>query len=305
MQWKGRRQSDNVEDVRGQRSGGPVLAMGGGIGTIILVIIVLLLGGDPRALLNAPPGQGGGGGIQLPGGGGIEIGGEDAGQTAEYQETPEEAELREFVSVVLADTEDVWIQVFSEQGERYEEPKLRLFSGNVSSACGHAQAAMGPFYCGEDQRVYIDLAFFDELRTKFKAPGDFAQAYVVAHEVGHHVQKLLGILDKVHAQRRRLSDEEYNQLSVRLELQADFLAGLWAHHAQQTKKFLDPGDLEEALRAATMIGDDRLQKQAQGFVVPDSFTHGTSEQRVRWFKRGFETGDMSKADTFKIPYEEL
>lgn len=304
MQWKGRRQSDNVEDLRGQRGSGPVLAMGGGIGTIILVIIVLLMGGDPRALLNAPPGQGGG--IPLPGGGGMQVGGgAEEGRPAEYQETPEEAEMREFVSVVLADTEDVWTRVFSAQGERYEEPKLRLFSGNVSSACGQAQAAMGPFYCGEDQRVYIDLTFFDELRTKFKAPGDFAQAYVVAHEVGHHVQKLLGILDKIHAQRRQISEEEYNRLSVRLELQADFLAGLWAHHAQKTKKFLDPGDLEEALRAATMIGDDRLQKQAQGFAVPDSFTHGTSEQRVRWFRRGFESGDMGGADTFKIPYEEL
>jgi uncharacterized protein len=304
MRWQGRRQSENVEDRRasGGGGGGPVLAMGGGVGTIILVIIVLLMGGDPRALLNLvnQRGGGGGGGVQLPGGGGA-----PADPNAPVEESPEEAQLREFVSVVLAETEEVWTQVFAEQGERYTEPKLVLFRGQVSSACGFAQAAMGPFYCGEDQKVYIDLSFYDELRSKFKAPGDFAQAYVIAHEIGHHVQKQMGILDQVHARRRQMSDEEYNRLSVRLELQADFLAGLWAHHAQKTNKILDPDDLEEALRAATAIGDDRLQKQSQGFVVPDSFTHGTSAQRVRWFKRGFETGDMSKADTFKIPYEEL
>jgi uncharacterized protein len=304
MRWQGRRQSENVEDRRasGGGGGGPVLAMGGGVGTIILVIIVLLMGGDPRALLNLVNQRGGGGagGIQLPGGGGAAV-----DPNAPVEESPEEAQLREFVSVVLAETEEVWTQVFAEQGERYAEPKLVLFRGQVSSACGFAQAAMGPFYCGEDQKVYIDLSFYDELRSKFKAPGDFAQAYVIAHEIGHHVQKQMGILDQVHARRRQMSDEEYNRLSVRLELQADFLAGLWAHHAQKTNKILDPDDLEEALRAATAIGDDRLQKQSQGFVVPDSFTHGTSAQRVRWFKRGFETGDMSKADTFKIPYEEL
>jgi uncharacterized protein len=208
------------------------------------------------------------------------------------------------VAVVLADTEDVWHEQFRKMDKTYKEPRLVLFSGQVESACGFANAAVGPFYCPGDQMVYLDLTFFDELKNRFRAPGEFAQAYVIAHEVGHHVQKLLGTSDKVHAQ-RGLPKAEYNRLSVRLELQADFLAGFWAYHAQKSKQFLQPGDLEEALRAANAIGDDRLQKQARGHVVPDSFTHGTSAQRIRWFRRGFETGDFSKGDTFSISYEEL
>jgi len=212
--------------------------------------------------------------------------------------SPEEDELAEFVSVVLADTEDVWNKLFSEEGQSYREPKLVLFTGQVQSACGFASAAVGPFYCPGDETVYIDLQFYDELRRKFGAPGDFAQAYVIAHEIGHHVQKQLGITSKVDAMRGRVSQEEFNQLSVRLELQADFFAGVWAHHAQRMQQILEPGDINEALQAAGAIGDDRLQKQAQGYVVPESFTHGTSEQRERWFRRGFESGDMAQGDTF-------
>jgi predicted metalloprotease len=199
---------------------------------------------------------------------------------------------------VLAETEDVWNTELQKRGVQYREPHLVLFTDRVESACGLASAAVGPFYCPEDEKVYLDLGFFDMLHERFGAPGDFAQAYVIAHEVGHHVQKLLGIADQVHAMRDRVSETEYNQLSVRLELQADFFAGVWARHTQQMKQVLEEGDLEEALRAATAIGDDKLQKESQGYVVPDSFTHGTSEQRVRWFKRGYETGDMSQGDTF-------
>jgi predicted metalloprotease len=213
--------------------------------------------------------------------------------------------MRQFVSVVLADTEDVWREQFRQLGREYEEPTLVLFSGRVESACGLASSAVGPFYCPRDHKLYIDLAFFEELKRRFGAPGDFAQAYVIAHEVGHHVQTLLGTNAKVDRLRGRISQQEFNQLSVRLELQADFLAGVWAHHAQRSQQILEPGDLEEALRAAAAIGDDRLQRQAQGYVVPDSFTHGSSEQRIRWFRRGFETGDLSQGDTFDIPEGEL
>jgi len=234
------------------------------------------LGADPMALLqqqqNAGPGQG--------------------------AVNPEEEQRKDFVSVVLADTEAVWHQLFKQMGRNYEEPKLVLFRGRVESACGLASSAVGPFYCPRDHKVYVDLEFFEELQKRFGAPGDFAQAYVIAHEVGHHVQDLLGISDRVHAQQGRTSKAEYNQLSVRLELQADFLAGVWAHHAQKMRNMLEEGDIEEALRAAEAIGDDRLQRQAQGYVVPDSFTHGTSAQRVRWFRRGFETGDVEQGDTF-------
>ena len=203
-----------------------------------------------------------------------------------------------FVSVVLADTEDVWNKLFADAGSNYKEPTLVLFSGAVHSACGSASSATGPFYCPGDEKVYIDLSFYDELQTKFGAPGDFAMAYVVAHEVGHHIQNILGTSNKLDRARGRVSQEEYNQLSVRLELQADFYAGVWAHHAQRMKNILEEGDIKEALNAANAIGDDRLQQQSQGRVVPDAFTHGTSAQRMRWFKKGYETGDINQGDTF-------
>jgi predicted metalloprotease len=212
---------------------------------------------------------------------------------------PQDEERAAFVKVVLADTEDVWNKLFQQNGRKYEEPTLVLFRGRVESACGLADAAVGPFYCPADRKVYVDLQFFEELKQKLGAPGDFAQAYVIAHEVGHHVQNLLGTSDWVHEQRERLSKTQYNQLSVRLELQADFYAGVWAHHAQRLQNILETGDIEEAMRAAEAIGDDRLQRQAQGYVVPDSFTHGTSEQRARWFRLGLQTGDMRRGDTFK------
>jgi predicted metalloprotease len=278
MRWQGERQSGNVEDRRGMGGRG-TMAVGGGIGTLVLVVVVMLLGGDPRVLLN-------------------QMGRQQQVAVRERRVNPEHEKLKEFVSVVLADTEDVWHELFRRQGREYREPKLILFSDEVDSACGGASAAMGPFYCPEDEDVYLDLGFYDEMKTRFKAPGDFAQAYVIAHEVGHHVQKQLGITDRVHRLRGQLSERDYNDLSVRLELQADFFAGVWAHHAQKMKNLLDEGDIEEALNCASAIGDDRLQKQARGYVVPDSFTHGTSAQRVRWFKKGFETGDMSQGDTF-------
>lgn len=267
-------------------SGGGRVALGGGIGTIVIAIIIALLGGDPRALLQGGGTSAGGGSIVSDGGGSID---------------PAEDALARFTSVVLADTEDVWHEVFRRAGKRYQEPRLVLFRGNTESGCGFASAATGPFYCPADSKVYVDLSFYQELRQRFQAPGDFAQAYVVAHEVGHHVQNLLGISDQVHAARQRVSSEEYNQLSVRLELQADFFAGVWAHHGQKNKQFLDPGDIEEALRCAGAIGDDRLQMQAQGYVVPESFTHGTAKQRAAWFRRGFETGDINQGDTFRLP----
>jgi predicted metalloprotease len=214
--------------------------------------------------------------------------------------------MKQFVATVLADTEDVWTQVFKERGGTYRDPKLVLFRNATPTACGRGESATGPFYCPGDEKVYIDLSFYDLLRTKLGAPGDFAQAYVIAHEVGHHVQKLLGISDKVHAQRSRAGEVESHHLSVRLELQADFLAGVWAHHAQQMKNVLEPGDLEEALQAANAIGDDRLQKQSRGYVTPDSFTHGTSAQRIRWFRKGFETGNPKLMEQlFSLPYERL
>jgi len=276
MNWKGRRQSENVEDRRGI-SGGTLVA-GGGLGTLVLALIVMFLGGDPKDVLQQS----------------------SAGSPAvERPLTQQEIEGREFVSVVLADTEDVWRDVFRDQvGASYREPKLVLFSGQVESACGFADAAVGPFYCPGDGQVYIDLSFYDLMKERFGAAGDFAQAYVIAHEVGHHVQKLLGTSDRVSALRQRSSEAEANRLSVRLELQADFYAGLWAHHAQKMKNILDRGDIEEALNAAAAIGDDTLQKQARGYVVPESFTHGTSAQRVRWFKKGWDSGRMRDGDTF-------
>jgi predicted metalloprotease len=278
MRWQGGRRSENVEDRRSMK--GPAI-VGGGLGMLVLALVVMFLGGDPEPLLknmqqNAQ---------QRPG-------------QQEGPKDPEEERLKDFVRVVLADTEDVWKELFRAQQRVYREPTLVLFSGQVQSACGQASAAVGPFYCPADQKVYLDLQFFRELEQKFQAPGDFAQAYVVAHEIGHHVQNQLGISERVHAAQQQVSKAEANELSVRLELQADFFAGVWAHHAQRTRQILETGDVAEALKAATAIGDDKLQKQAQGYVVPDSFTHGTSEQRVRWFRRGLETGDMSQGDTF-------
>lgn len=279
MRWKDGRRSGNVEDRRGVRLSGK--AKGGGIGLLVLVLVGLFFGIDPSLIL--------------------QLGGNMTGpsvQESQYAPSEAENELADFVSVVLADTEDTWGALFSQAGGRYEEPTLVLFTGAVDSACGFAQAAMGPFYCPADSKVYIDLSFYRDLRTKMGAPGDFAQAYVVAHEVGHHVQNLLGLSDKVHAMRPRLSQTDYNKLSVRLELQADCFAGLWANNADRTRHILEEGDIEEALNAASMIGDDRLQQQGRGYVTPDSFTHGTSEQRVRWFKKGLQSGNIQTCDTF-------
>jgi predicted metalloprotease len=266
MRWSTGRRSGNVED---RRSAGGGLLAGGGIGVLVLALVVWLAGGDPTAFLGT------GGGTQV---------------TSE-----EEDRLAEFASVVLADTEDVWTEQFAKMGRSYRKPRMVLYRGQVSSACGHASSAVGPFYCPADATIYLDLSFFAELARRFGAPGDFAQAYVIAHEVGHHVQHLLGITERVAG---RSKGREANEASVRLELQADFLAGVWAHHAQRARNVLEPGDLEEALRAASAIGDDTLQRRSQGHVVPDSFTHGTSAQRVAWFRRGFATGDFSQGDTF-------
>lgn len=254
------------------------IGLGLGGGGVVVLIIALLLGADPSQL------------FQILG----------SGESTEQKAPPADDEAAQFVSVILKDTEDVWEKLFREQlNLTYQKPTLVLFSGSVNSACGFASAAVGPFYCPGDQKAYIDLSFYDELQNRFEAPGDFAMAYVVAHEIGHHVQNLLGKSDEVHRARSRLSDEEYNQLSVKLELQADFYAGVWAHHAQAMKNILETGDVEEALNAAEAIGDDKLQKESQGYVVPESFTHGTSEQRVRWFRKGFETGDVSQGNTFE------
>jgi hypothetical protein len=285
MRWEGERESGNVEDLRG--IGGRGLAVGGGVGTIVIGLIVWLMGGDPRSVM------------QNSGGGG----GAPSGQVAPGGGAPADDQTTKFVRVVLGSTEDVWRVQFPRQlGRQYADPKLVLFSGHVQSACGSASSATGPFYCPGDQQLYLDLSFFRELGTKYKAPGDFAQAYVIAHEVGHHIQRQLGITTRLDQERRRLSETEYNKLSVRLELQADFLAGCWAHHAQRTRKILEPGDLEEALRAASAVGDDTLQKRSgRGVVVPDSFTHGTARQRMAWFKKGFESGLIKEGDTFKMP----
>ncbi|WOV86320.1 neutral zinc metallopeptidase [Sporosarcina oncorhynchi] len=273
MEWKGRRGSQNVEDRRGL-SGKAVV--GGGIGSIILVLVVLFMGGDPSDILSNV--------TSTP-------------SNTEYVETEQDKELAEFVSVVLAETEDVWSTIFEKEGMVYREPTLVLFSGSVQSACGMAGAAVGPFYCPADEKLYIDLSFYDELQNKFQAPGDFAMAYVIAHEVGHHVQKLLGTSDEMAKIRNQVSEEEYNKYSVRLELQADYLAGVWAHHAQSIG-ILEEGDYEEALKAASAVGDDTIQKRARGYVVPESFTHGTSDQRKRWFSKGFKAGNLREGDTF-------
>jgi predicted metalloprotease len=286
MRWRDERRSDNVED---RRSITPQqAAIGGGLGTLVLVLIALFFGADPRQFLqrvNAPP----------PGAG---VGAGAPGAQAKRQIDPAEEERVDFVKVVLGETEDVWEKIFADTGKDYEKPTLVLFSGRVESACGLASAAVGPFYCPGDSKVYLDTSFFDELQRRFKAPGEFAQAYVVAHEIGHHVQNLLGTSGKVDALRRRMSEADANALSVRMELQADFYAGVWAHHTQKMKNILERGDIESALRAATSIGDDKIQMQAQGYVVPDAFTHGSSEQRVRWFRKGIQTGDINQGDTF-------
>jgi len=276
MKWFGKG-SDNVEDARGL-SGGKTM-LGGGIG-LIIVIAGLFFGTDLTGLVS-----------QLPLG--------ESGQQTEVKQGPVTDPELKFVSGVLASTEQVWDEEFNKMGKTYEHPKLRVFTGSTDSACGFAEAAVGPFYCPGDHRVYIDLGFYTDLKDRFGAAGDFAQAYVVAHEVGHHVQNLLGISEKLERARGSLSKTEYNKLSVKLELQADFFAGLWANRAQNLKDFeLDPGDLEEALTAANAIGDDKLQKRSGGEVVPDAFTHGTSAQRMYWFKKGFETGDINQGDTF-------
>jgi len=277
MRWKGREESENIEDRRGSGGGGRV-ALGGGA-TLLIAVVVLLLGGNPSAVLN-------------------QLGG--SAPASSTLNPRDEEELRQFSAVVLKDTEDVWDQVFREEGRRYEKPTLVLFTGRVKSACGTASSEVGPFYCGEDRKLYIDLSFYRELKTKFGAQGDFAQAYVVAHEVGHHVQNLLGTLDKVHSQQGRLSKKQYNELSVRLELQADYYAGLFARRAENMKGILEKEDIESAVTAAAAIGDDTLQKEAQGYAVPDSFTHGTSDQRVRWFLKGWESGQLRDGNTFNV-----
>jgi predicted metalloprotease len=279
MRWRGERQSTNIEDRRG--IGGKV-AVGGGLGTIIVLILALLFGADPSQLLEQMP--------STP----------SSGVQSSRPVSSEEEELKQFVGVVLAKSEDVWQNVFQQTGRQYREPTLVLFTDQVQSACGMAGAAVGPFYCPGDEKVYIDLSFYEELRRRFNAPGDFAQAYVIAHEVGHHVQNLLGISDRVDAMQRRVSQSEANQLSVRLELQADFFAGIFARYVKD-QGVLEAGDIEEALRAASAIGDDQIQRRTTGRVVPDSFTHGTSEQRFRWFKKGYDTGDIRQGDTFSAP----
>ena len=279
MLWQGRRQSSNVEDRRGIGAGG--IAIGGGVIGVIAIIINLLMGGDPSQIPEMLPQQ--------------------QSQPMSPEQQAADDERAQFVKVVLAETEDVWHSILQKEGREYPEPTLVLFRDVVQSGCGNASAASGPFYCPPDQKLYIDLSFYEEMQNRFNAPGDFAMAYVVAHEVGHHVQNLMGTTEKMARARERMGEREYNKLSVKLELQADFLAGVWAHYANRAK-ILEAGDIEEALNAANAIGDDRLQKQSQGTVVPDAFTHGTSEQRMYWFKKGFETGDPAQGDTFSDPY---
>ena len=277
MRIEGRRESQNIEDRRGIRLG---RAGGIGIGTIVLALVAIYFGQDPSVVLQ-----------------GVEQGPVTQEQVP-YQESASEGEARKLVQVVLADTEDAWGAIFASAGRTYEQPTLVLFSGTVESACGYAQAAVGPFYCPGDRKVYIDLSFYQDMKTRFGAPGDFAQAYVIAHEIGHHVQTLLGVSAQTMAKRSRASEVEANALSVRQELQADCLSGIWAHNADRSRQLLEAGDIEEGLAAASAIGDDRLQMQSRGYVSPESFTHGSSEQRVRWFKRGYETGQMGSCDTF-------
>jgi len=281
MRWQMGRRSDNIEDRRGIGAGG--VAVGGGIGTLVLVLVALYFGVDPSVVL-----QGGGPAVST------------APPAVERQATsPEEEQLKDFVAVVLADTEDTWRELFRRMNREYREPRLVLFSDVVRSACGTAQsAAAGPFYCPVDQKVYLDLSFFRDLRERFRAPGEFAQAYVIAHEIGHHVQTLLGISEKVRSLQSQGGEREAKALSVRQELQADCFAGVWANNANRSRQILEQGDIEKGLNAAAAIGDDRLQRQSQGYVVPDAFTHGSSAQRVRWFKRGLDGGDVRQCDSF-------
>lgn len=320
MRWRGRRQSDNIEDRRGEESGGragfpfpfpgrgggmrvPAGGKSGGIGIMGILIILGLMfffGVDPSVIMQGGDSGGRMPDIQLPrsseGNRPVSVPG--GSQRTQAPKTTGDDDLRNFVAVVLADTEDVWHAVFNQYGRNYSEPNLVLFSGATQSACGTGVSQMGPFYCPIDKKIYVDLQFYRELKTRFQAPGDFAQAYVIAHEVGHHVQTLLGISEKVQGAKTRMSQREGNALQVRMELQADCFAGVWAKHTNRAKNILEPGDIEEALNAASAIGDDRIQKQQQGYVVPDAFTHGSSEQRVRWFKQGFESGDIQQCDTF-------
>ncbi len=286
MRQDDERESDNIEDRRGMRMGGRGFSFpGGGLGIAAAAVVALLLGIDPRLVLTTV-GQLSGMAQQQQASGPV-------------QSNPQDDKTKKFMSVVLASTEDIWRQVFQQSGSRYQDPKLVLYSGAVQSACGFGQAAMGPFYCPGDQKLYLDMSFFNDLANRHNAPGDFAQAYVVAHEVGHHVQNLMGIADQVTAMQQRGGREQGNQLQVRMELQADCFAGVWANHANQMRHILEPGDLEEAMSAASGVGDDRLQQQAQGYVVPESFTHGSSEQRMRWFTIGFKSGSPQQCDTFK------
>lgn len=288
MKWEGNRESDNVEDARSSGGGGRGLPIGGrgvGLGTIAIALVAgWVFGINPLTVLGLLSGGGGPAPVQ---------------QQAPAGRPPADDQMARFVSTVLADTEDVWRAQFRAMGKTYQDPKLRLFRGSEPTACGTGQAAMGPFYCPGDQKVYIDLSFYETLRTRLGAPGDFAQAYVIAHEVGHHVQHLLGITDKVDSYRGRVSEAQQNALSVRLELQADCFAGVWAHHADAARQILEQGDVEEALNAASQIGDDTLQRNSQGTIRPESFTHGTSAQRVTWFKRGLSTGEVNQCNTFE------
>jgi predicted metalloprotease len=281
MRWQGRRKSDNVEDLRGAGTGRG-LKIGGGVGGlgIVIAILYMLLGGNPGDVTQSLQ-------VDTP-----------YATAANEPLSAKDREMGDFVSTVLASIEDVWRAQFQELGRTYQDPKLVLFSGAVDSACGYAGSSTGPFYCPGDSKVYIDLSFFEDMQRQLGAPGDFALAYVIAHEIGHHVQNLLGINDQVMAQRGRLSEKDFNKIMVRMELQADFLAGVWAHYANLEKDFLESGDIEEGMNAASAVGDDRIMKRSQGYVVPDAFTHGTSEQRVRWFKKGFQTGDINQGDTF-------
>ena len=318
MRWRDLRKSENIEDRRADGggfgfpfpSGGrfPVGGSGGrgGIGIVgILIILGLMLffGVDPGAIMQGgPTGDDTIPDIRLPqsrpDATNLPLPGGDSGAQIQRPQGTAEDDLKSFVAAVLGTTEDVWRNTFAQYGQRYSDPKLVLFSGGVRSSCGMGLAAMGPFYCPADEKVYIDLDFYRELKDRFRAPGDFAQAYVVAHEIGHHVQKLLGIADQVEAARRQMSETQVNALQVRMELQADCLAGVWANRAHESKNIVEPGDVEEALTAASAIGDDRIQRQTQGYVVPDSFTHGSAEQRVRWFNRGYETGKLEACDSF-------
>lgn len=281
MRWQSGRRSDNVEDQRGRSLGRG--AKGGGIGVILLALVAMYFGIDPSLILQS----------------GLVNGPSTGVEQAARAPSAAEDKLADFVSVVLADTEDTWEKIFRDMGRSYPKPSLVLFSDAVQSACGNAGSATGPFYCPADRKVYIDLSFYQDLKDDLNAPGDFAQAYVIAHEIGHHVQNLLGITDQVHRLRGRVAEAEYNQASVKLELQADCFAGLWANHANRVRNILEPGDVEEALNAASMIGDDRLQQKSRGYVTPDSFTHGSSRQRVQWFNQGLRIGRMNSCNTFE------